>query len=866
MKAQKLLSAVLAAALVLSAMTAALLPAGALAIGDVITYNNGTEAVFTAGGIEGTDTVYDAGPGPTDLYFGVGSPGANQTLPAWFTYSFTVAEAGVYTVAYNFRWHETSRMQQISIDDTVVGLVDTSCDPNGSTTSGARFVTKNVTDTGSHTGTVAQVELSAGSHTIKFLAVGGGSNETSGNQRFTFAYFTLTCTEVISDYNTPEYTLEVPGIVDGNFTVPISVTDTANNNASCTVDWTSSNTDVISIDEAGNATVAAATPETAVVKLSAEIDTLQGSHNKDFYVQVPATITTDNQYNLLDLYNAGFYTADKCDVVTQSRSNNGVATTHNFIRLDNTESTGASIAFTINVATAGSYKFHYVYRDHGSCGKVRTYINGTAVGDLVDQGDSGSYNTNLASPEIEIELNAGSNTIAFTVEERSGENTSTNGGKANLYDMYLTYINDAEANVIQSVAEVSGITAMEYAAAADLNLPAELEVVLGSGDKATLPVSWTVSDDGVATGTIDLSGTSYTNDKNIAATADITYVPIADAEGVLSYEMRYLKRTVNVDGTLSTYLIGDNTGMGSAAGSDAGHYYWYGKKTGTVSVYIPAGSYVVSYGYKTRSAAGTVQLSIDGVNVGEAVNQMADAQTQMDTGNLGTVTITENGYYDIVLTSTADFTCDIIKLAPVPEADYTAVDAAIDRAEALTAADYTEESWAALQTAIGAVVRDLPLSEQETVDGYAEAIEEAITALVPKAVEMELTISAGMVTTAAASGKYDITWNAQIVLPDGKTAEEINGTGVRFTNYGVYYGTGKEAVEDYQNATADQIRRVVFAEGEDVEIYTAYGFRLKNVTEEKVRAAMFYIEYTLNGQSYILLSTVDEVVAVIPAE
>ena len=204
----------------------------------------------------------------------------------------------------------------------------------------------------------------------------------------------------------------------------------------------------------------------------------------------------------------------------------------------------------------------------------------------------------------------------------------------------------------------------------------------------------------------------------------------------------------------------------------------------------------------------------------------------------------------------------IAALTPCP-ADYTAVDAALEKAAALKEADYTAASWANLQAAIEAVVRDLAPSEQETVDGYAAAIEAAIAALIPKAVEMELTISTGMVTKAAAEGKYDITWNARILLGEELEVEDINAAGVQFKNYGVYYGTGKDVLNDYKNATADQIRQVVFDKGEDIDVYTAYGFRLKNVVENRVRAAMFYVEYELNGHTYILLSTVDEVVAVI---
>ncbi len=198
-------------------------------------------------------------------------------------------------------------------------------------------------------------------------------------------------------------------------------------------------------------------------------------------------------------------------------------------------------------------------------------------------------------------------------------------------------------------------------------------------------------------------------------------------------------------------------------------------------------------------------------------------------------------------------------------ADYTAVDAALEKAAALKEDDYTAASWAKLQTAVEAVVRGLAGNEQATIDGFAAAIEAAISALTPKSVEMELTIGTGMVTEAAAEGKYDITWNARILLGGELSVDDINAAGVQFKNYGVYYGTSADVLNDYKNATADEIRQVVFAKGEDVDVYTAYGFRLRNVLENRVRAAMFYVEYELNGQSYILLSTVDEVVAVIKA-
>ena len=63
-------------------------------------------------------------------------------------------------------------------------------------------------------------------------------------------------------------------------------------------------------------------------------------------------------------------------------------------------------------------------------------------------------------------------------------------------------------------------------------------------------------------------------------------------------------------------------------------------------------------------------------------------------------------------------------------ADYTAVDAVMAEAGALTEGQYTEDSWAVLQAAVEAVQRGLGVSDQEIVNGYAEAIQNAIDGLV----------------------------------------------------------------------------------------------------------------------------------------
>ena len=71
---------------------------------------------------------------------------------------------------------------------------------------------------------------------------------------------------------------------------------------------------------------------------------------------------------------------------------------------------------------------------------------------------------------------------------------------------------------------------------------------------------------------------------------------------------------------------------------------------------------------------------------------------------------------------------------PEKDADYTAVNAAIEKAEKIDRSKYTEESLKALDDAIAAVEKGLKESEQSKVDAMAAAIEKALNELVEKPV------------------------------------------------------------------------------------------------------------------------------------
>ena len=91
--------------------------------------------------------------------------------------------------------------------------------------------------------------------------------------------------------------------------------------------------------------------------------------------------------------------------------------------------------------------------------------------------------------------------------------------------------------------------------------------------------------------------------------------------------------------------------------------------------------------------------------------------------------ITEQGEVDAM----AQAIENAITALQYKDADYTKVDEAIAKANALNKDAYTD--FTAVESAINAVVRDKNITEQDEVDAMAQAIENAITALVEKPTE-----------------------------------------------------------------------------------------------------------------------------------
>ncbi len=194
-------------------------------------------------------------------------------------------------------------------------------------------------------------------------------------------------------------------------------------------------------------------------------------------------------------------------------------------------------------------------------------------------------------------------------------------------------------------------------------------------------------------------------------------------------------------------------------------------------------------------------------------------------------------------------------------ADYTAVDEAIAKVPA-DLSIYTDESVKALNDAIEAVVEGKNITEQETVDGYAKAIEDAIAALVenPKGsiggtlaipgadVEVAVTVATAdgevVAEATAANGEYSI-----LDLEDGDYVITFAADGFVARSYAVTVAGGNVSLEaeihlygdvngDGEITTADA--GIANAHARQVAILEGYDFDVAEVTGDgKVTTADF---------------------------
>ncbi len=121
------------------------------------------------------------------------------------------------------------------------------------------------------------------------------------------------------------------------------------------------------------------------------------------------------------------------------------------------------------------------------------------------------------------------------------------------------------------------------------------------------------------------------------------------------------------------------------------------------------GDVIMDYSGATATSAEMPSLTINGGTIKGNIEDRASSTIIVNAGTItGEISSAENGQ---------------IEIAP---ADYSKVESALKKVESLDEKLYTQESWAKLKKAVDAVTYDKTILEQDLVDSYAKAINEAL--------------------------------------------------------------------------------------------------------------------------------------------
>ena len=229
-------------------------------------------------------------------------------------------------------------------------------------------------------------------------------------------------------------------------------------------------------------------------------------------------------------------------------------------------------------------------------------------------------------------------------------------------------------------------------------------ILIKGGAKVTTDGKYAMGGNGTFTVEEAEIDAKNTNENNIPAIFDECVPVIADG-----YHLNYAK-AVDSEGTEIDLL------------SSGTQYFALYKNVHFITKAVYPVSFVV-----TPDGLTNVVVKVNGQEVTGSVS--------LEAGTYPVEVTADNckAYSDnITITSDTATHTQTIAMTYLP-ADYTKVDEAIAKANALNKDAYTD--FTAVEEAINAVVRDKNITEQDEVDAMAQAIENAITALVEKPTE-----------------------------------------------------------------------------------------------------------------------------------
>ena len=316
-----------------------------------------------------------------------------------------------------------------------------------------------------------------------------------------------------------------------------------------------------------------------------------------------------------------------------------------------------------------------------------------------------SYYTAASAKELEIKNNSEVALIASADQFNAVYMGNENGaGKIEIINSKVEATSYYPALFTEGNLTVNG-GEVKCTSTADGAIWTKGNILIKGGAKVTTDSKFPMGGNGTFTVEEAEIDAKNTNENNIPAIFDESVPVIADG-----YHLNYAK-AVDSEGTEIDLL------------SSGTQYFALYKNVHFITKAVYPVSFVV-----TPDGLTNVVVKVNGQEVTGSVS--------LEAGTYPVEVTADNckAYSDnITITSDTATHTQMIAMTYLP-ADYTKVDAAIAKANALEKDNYKD--FSAVEEAINAVVRDKNITEQDKVDAMAKAIEDAMAALVEKPTEV----------------------------------------------------------------------------------------------------------------------------------
>jgi kynurenine formamidase len=306
-------------------------------------------------------------------------------------------------------------------------------------------------------------------------------------------------------------------------------------------------------------------------------------------------------------------------------------------------STGDTIDFAIPSVSAGTYSLQMEWKGNNSRGILQLSVDGTNVGPTLDQYASGQTYPTTTFGTVTFG-STGTHTVRLTV---TGKNSSSSNYQLSADKFVFTSQGGSQQ---QAATPTFSPAPGSYSSAPTVSISSATS---GASIRYTTDGSTPTETTGTLySGAITLSATTtlkaiaFESGFTDSALASGTYT-IGSVNGTtVSFEAESLAYTPS--GATASVQTDTNSSGGKwieLAGNSVGDSISF--TTGSVN----AGTYSLQMEWKGNNSRGTLQLSVDGTNLGPTLDQYSSGQTYPTT-TFGTVSFGSTGTHTVVLTVT----------------------------------------------------------------------------------------------------------------------------------------------------------------------------------------------------------------------